>query len=270
MSSKVITFTPSKPKGPVFRSNDPTRSEIDDEKSIQDLKDSILKHEEFRARAESTPDATYMRFLVARKFDIHKATEMLLGHFRWLDEVKPEQITAEDVKSEALKKVAFYSGKDKSGRKILVLIPARHIVKTAIPEETERYTIYFLYNSCLEFTKTATSMADFGITLIYDRTDFSMGKNFDLQLTGKLMPLLQNQFPEFLGSCYIVEVNVLFYTLYKMVSVFMDSRTHSKINVLKGDYKAALTQIADKDELLEQHGGTKKEDDLPTYPSYSN
>jgi hypothetical protein len=133
-----------------------------------------------------------------------------------------------------------------------------------------------------------------GIIVILDRTDFSLSKNFDQPMASKVLPLIQAHYPELLVTLCVVEVGTAFNALYQIVSVFMEEKTKAKIRILTDDYKIPLRAMAEADQvwlhasmqnklsanallnyhlfffptilisqLLVEHGGTLKEENLP-------
>ena len=70
-------------------------------------------------------DAQLARNLRARKWDVLKAFEMLKKTLLWRKEYKPELITFEDIEEELQTGKQYRSGRDRSGRRIVVMRPSR-------------------------------------------------------------------------------------------------------------------------------------------------
>uniref|UniRef100_A0A7S0WUC2 CRAL-TRIO domain-containing protein n=1 Tax=Pyramimonas obovata TaxID=1411642 RepID=A0A7S0WUC2_9CHLO len=70
----------------------------------------------------------------------------------------------------------------------------------------------------------------------------------------------QDNYPEQLGGAYLVNAPWIFSTIWSAVSVFLDKRTRSKVQVLSAGakQKKALLEVIDADTLPEYLGGTCK------------
>jgi len=68
------------------------------------------------------------------------------------------------------------------------------------------------------------------LLLIQNRQDFSMMSNFSKTLMQQMMPLVNNNFPERIYKVCMVNCELMFNVLFKIVSPFLDARQKSKIN----------------------------------------
>lgn len=85
-----------------------------------------------------------MRYLRARQWNIHKAGKMLKDTLAWRAEYKPEEITWEDIKSEAeLKKVTILDDFDKDGRPVVFMRPRNEVPGS--PNDLKlKYVVYVM------------------------------------------------------------------------------------------------------------------------------
>lgn len=226
-----------------------------------------------------------IRFLVAREFDIAKATEMLVDVHNWRVTTRPQDITREQVDREIRKRVTMPVGVDHAGRDVVLMRAGRHFKNDRDIEDLVRMSLYLLElysrRQC-HFSKTCILDTnppaepfrtyrhpdghlcgpDAGIVWIYDRTGFSLFKNFDMEMTSRVLPLLQSRYPELLYRALIVQVDTVFHTLFKMASVFLNERTTAKVVLLTGDFRSSLLDYADADQLPVDIGGTREEAEI--------
>ncbi len=85
-----------------------------------------------------------MRYLRARQWNLHKAGKMLKDTLAWRAEYKPEEITWEEIKSEAeLKKVTILDDFDKDGRPVVFMRP-RNEVRGSPNDLKLKYVVYVM------------------------------------------------------------------------------------------------------------------------------
>lgn len=87
---------------------------------------------------------TYVRYLRARQWNLHKAGKMLKDTLRWREEYMPEEITWDEIKSEAeLKKVTILDTPDVDGRPIVFMRP-RNEVPGSANDLKLKYVVYIM------------------------------------------------------------------------------------------------------------------------------
>eukprot|EP00299_Pterocystis_sp_00344_P014816 c7365_g1_i1.p1 GENE.c7365_g1_i1~~c7365_g1_i1.p1 ORF type:complete len:278 (-),score=83.27 c7365_g1_i1:62-895(-) len=257
-------------------------------KAIQELRAELSKTVDPKV-VDEISDCKLKRFLIARKYDVAAACSMYLDDLEWRRIEKPEAITEEEIASEIAQKKFFYWGRDKEGHPIVIAKSARHFkhnrnLETCLRaiqfviEKTNRMMCHHKSHCAIangKFTAEQAMNGMFrdpethimcgeraGMVVIYDRMNFAMMKNFDHSVTTRGFPVLQLHYPEVLHKAYVTEINQVFYTIYQIVSVFLDERTKQKFAVLAGDYKPVLRQFIDEDQLLVEHGGILREEDV--------
>lgn len=71
---------------------------------------------------------TYLRYLRARSWNVHKATRMLLETLKWRASYQPDDLTWDDLESEAARgKVFVLDHKDREGRPVVFMRPRKEI-----------------------------------------------------------------------------------------------------------------------------------------------
>ena len=69
---------------------------------------------------------------------------------------------------------------------------------------------------------------------------------------------LPDYYPENLSALYAINTGIVFRSFYSAVKIFLNDTIKSKIKVFGEDYKDALLQIIDKENLPKMYGGTCK------------
>eukprot|EP00889_Picochlorum_renovo_P006226 jgi/Picre1/33256/NNA_008580.t1 len=87
---------------------------------------------------------TYVRYLRARQFHVHKASKMLKETLKWREQYKPEAITWDIIQSEAaLNKVTILDEFDNEGRPIVFMRP-RNEKQSSDNELKLKYVVYIM------------------------------------------------------------------------------------------------------------------------------
>eukprot|EP00743_Colponemidia_sp_Colp-15_P005809 GILK01006244.1.p1 GENE.GILK01006244.1~~GILK01006244.1.p1 ORF type:complete len:256 (+),score=43.00 GILK01006244.1:53-820(+) len=204
-----------------------------------------------------------LRFLKARDFNVQDAYNMWCKWVAWRIEYKADEITETEVKKEIETGKAYWYKHDKQGRPCLIVRPARHHPSQREVRETMRFAIYLLE----EGIKRAEESGVDQVVVLFDRKGVSV-KNFDRSLFGmmkELSGMLQAYYAERLACFYVLHVNWIYWTLYKIVSPFLNKRTKEKIKILK--HPSDLLNYFDIECLEEEHSGRIS---LPPLPASSN
>ena len=93
------------------------------------------------------------------------------------------------------------------------------------------------------------------IVVIYDRRGFNK-KNYDkrsMEAMKKLVPILQDYYPERLGIYFVVGANWFFKAMFSVVKTFMNKKTVDKVKLLGQDKE--LFSYFNEDELITDYGG---------------
>lgn len=94
---------------------------------------------------------------------------------------------------------------------------------------------------------TADAAGPQQLTCVYDRRGFSLRKNLDLDLVKAMIDATQNNFPERLARVIVFPTGPVLRTLWKMVRLFMDAKTRSKVEFMAGP--DSLHQYIDASQL---------------------
>ncbi len=165
----------------------------------------------------------------------------------WRKRFKAEDITPQSVSNELKSGKAFYHGVDKQNHPCLVLRTRFHFPNKTTNEETFRFGIWLIEMGIKLSNKHKSSQ----IVIIYDRKDFSYWNNFDrklISLFSSFIKIVQELYAEVMFRFYVLDVNWLFRTMWKVISPLLNSNVRKKIVIL-GDRKELL-KFFRRDQLI--------------------
>ncbi|PFH50313.1 hypothetical protein AMATHDRAFT_145401 [Amanita thiersii Skay4041] len=224
--------------------------------------------EEGKFVEERMDDATLLRFLRARKFDVAKAKEMLLNAEQWrkdfgVDELVrtfdfPEKVEVNKYYPQ------YYHKMDKDGRPVYIerlgLLDFKALYSVTTSErqlkrlvwEYEKFTTERL-PACSRArghpVETSCTILDLGGVSL---TNFYRVKDYVMQAAS----IGQDRYPETMGKFYIINAPWAFSAVWSIVKPWLDEVTVSKINILGGSYKDMLLQQIPPENLPKEYGGT--------------
>lgn len=94
------------------------------------------------------------------------------------------------------------------------------------------------------------------INMLFDMKGFSMF-TCDMECIKKLIVVLMDHFPETLKTAFVVNTNVAFKVLMKLINYLLPRRTTRKMLILGSgeDMKKTLVKCIDREVLLKRYGG---------------
>ncbi|OAV90752.1 hypothetical protein PTTG_00026 [Puccinia triticina 1-1 BBBD Race 1] len=204
----------------------------------------------------SHDDATLLRFLRARKFDLAKSKLMFIDCEKWRKEFKVDELynTFEYPEKKEVDAIypQFYHKTDQDGRPLYIeqlgKLDLTKLYKVTTPErqlqrlvvEYERFLRDRLPVCSMEHQKlieTSCTIMDLqGVGL----SQFWKVKNYVQEASH----LSQSYYPETMGKFYIINSPYLFSTVWSLVKPWLDEVTVKKIQILDSSYqKTLLLQI---------------------------
>lgn len=193
------------------------------------------------------------RFSIAHEFHVDNVIAKWKAWIDWRLSYKPEQISEdEDVIERQVEtgKLRWYKH-DKLKRPCLYYKMRFHRPKLATPEEAVRFFIFMLEKGIQEGEKLGTDK----VVVVYDRRGYSK-KNHDpatVDTMKKLMPILQDYYPERLETFYVLGANWFYRAMFEVVKVFLSEKTAKKVKVLAE--QSDLLTYFDKENLSIEYGG---------------
>jgi len=216
---------------------------------------------------ERMDDATLLRFLRARKFDVVKAKEMLISAEKWREEFGVENIMKEfDFKEKAQVDKFYpqcYHKMDKDGRPIYIerlgLLDIKQLYAITTPERQIERLVYeyekFITERLPACAKAVGHPVETSCTILdldnVSLSNFYRVKDYVMQTAS----IGQDRYPESMGKFYIINAPWAFSAVWSMIKPWLDEVTVSKIQILGGGYKTALLQQITPENLPAIFGG---------------
>ncbi|KAF8632406.1 hypothetical protein AX17_004847 [Amanita inopinata Kibby_2008] len=223
--------------------------------------------EEGKFVEERMGDATLLRFLRARKFDVVKAKEMLLNAEQWRNDYGVEELVNNfDFKEK--KEVdkwypQYYHKIDKDGRPVYIERLGQLDIKALYAATTQERQLQRLVVEYEKFlterlpacsaasghpVETSCTILDLGGVSL---TNFYRVKDYVFQAAS----VGQDRYPETMGKFYIINAPWAFSAVWSIIKPWLDEVTVSKINILGGSYKDTLIQQIPVENLPKEFGG---------------
>lgn len=255
-------------------SGHPGHLNSDQEKALEHLRTIV----DAQGYTERTDDATLLRFLRARQFDVGRALEMYVACEKWRKEFGTNTILGDfeyPEREEVLKMYPkYYFKTDKDGRPVyyehvgkvdyhaLLKITTQERMIRELVREYEAFIIYRLpaaSRECGYLQETSCTVLDLkgvGITSAKNVYPF----------ISEAAHIGQNYYPERMGKFYIINAPWGFSAVFSVIKRFLDPATAEKIHVLNSSYKKDLLKQIPEYNLPQELGG-KAESDGPIYLS---
>lgn len=216
---------------------------------------------------ERMDDATLLKFLRARKFDVAKAKLMIVEAEKWRVEFEMDDIMTFDYveKAEVDKYYPqYYHKTDKDGRPIYIErlgqldVTALYKITTQerqlrrLVQEYEKF-IQGRLPACseavgypVETSCTILDLYNVSLSSFYRVKDYVMAA----------ASVGQDRYPECMGKFYIINAPWAFSAVWSVVKPWLDEVTVAKISILGSNYKKDLLQQIDEENLPKILGGT--------------
>ncbi|CAB3977346.1 SEC14 cytosolic factor-like [Paramuricea clavata] len=245
-----------------------TKSE---EKALADLKGKLSE--------ESLADeATLLRFLRAREFDVDGACRQYMATWEWrrnndIDNIlkTPRPLTEE------LKNIMSYGFHkfDKEGRPCYVEKTGRVDVSALLRLPEDQIIRWHVWNT----EKQIEQMAEKSIELnkeittldhLHDLAGASLNLRKALSLFTRLVKLDQEYYPERVGKIFLVNTPWAFPYLWRVAKSFLDPKTRDKCVVLNSLEMGKLLDYFEAEDLPVEYGGTCRCENgcLPEIPKH--
>ncbi|KAF4679665.1 cytosolic factor, phosphatidylinositol/phosphatidylcholine transfer protein [Perkinsus olseni] len=204
------------------------------------------------------------RFVKARKCVYQNAKEMFGNHLEWRKEFQVDELRLHGFdfpEYEDAKRLYphGYHGTDKQNRPVYIertgMVDAGELLKITTFDRLLRYWVQE-YEELIAYRLPACGV-DKTCTII-DLKGLGL-KQFTPQVKNmmqKLAKVANDNYPEVLGTMFVVNAPFIFTAIWKVVSPMVDPITRSKIVVLGSNYKPTLHNVVDPSQLPDFLGGT--------------
>ncbi|KAK4542368.1 hypothetical protein LTR36_006825 [Oleoguttula mirabilis] len=221
------------------------------------------------------PDALLLRFLRARKWDVHAALIMMISTMHWrsaemhvdddimlhgealafADSKSPSSNAAqkkegEDFLAQLRLGKSFLHGTDKDGRPCCYVRVRLHKQGEQSEKALERFTVYQI-----ETTRMLLRPPIDTATIVFDMTDFSMA-NMDYTPVKFMIKCFEANYPESLGSVLVYKSPWLFQGIWKIIKGWLDPVVASKVHFASN--VEDLQQWIPKSRIMRELGGDEE------------
>ncbi|KAF7375068.1 CRAL-TRIO domain-containing protein [Mycena sanguinolenta] len=240
---------------------------IPQQHALEKLKKELIAEEIYIEGEPRMSDATLLRFLRARKFDVPKAKEMFCNNEKWRKDFGVDDIV-QNFKFPELTTVdkyypQFYHKHDKDGRPVYVerlgLLDLNALYAATTQErQLKRFVLEyekFLYERLPACSAAAGHPVETSCTIMdlqnVSLTNFYRVKDYVMQAS----KIGQDHYPECMGKFYIINAPFMFSTVWTLIKPWLDEVTVAKIDIIGKDYKGKLLAQIDANDLPKQFGG---------------
>ncbi|KAJ8080857.1 hypothetical protein PM082_017692 [Marasmius tenuissimus] len=254
------------------------------EKSLEEFKQSLQKEGLYNPGEESTvpsrDDATLLRFLRARKFDVKGALKQYSDTQRWRKKHDVDNLFTTFPVDEFEDTRRFYprwtGRRDKDGHPVYVyrlasIAPLQEELHS-VPSARRYQRIIALYEAMIRFTMPLcthlphqTDIPISSSTSIIDLEQVTFGAMWALRNhLQEASKLATANYPETLHTIVVVNSPSFFPTIWRWISGWFDEGTRKKIHVLGLDPGSVLRELINPADLPKTYGGElewKYEDD---------
>ena len=185
------------------------------------------------------------RFLIARKLKLPDTLKMIEDHVAWRAANLPVQIT-DPIITELKKGKAEQYGLDASGRPLVLVRSGKFDPKVR--------DLHVAVSAVVWLVERAVASTDGEFTILYDRTGFSLSKNWDYEYIKTVVSTLSDNYPERLGAVYLYPATMVLAGLWGLIRPFVDPRTREKVQIITSD--KALLNLVPSEYVPVAAGGT--------------
>jgi len=211
-------------------------------------------------------DRCIRRYTAAGGWKWEKAKKMLKETLKWREEAHPEKLSPANFPDICSRGMPFmyWNGYDQHGHPILYVHSRLHDAKLDRQQRLD-YSLFMLEKGiALMDTKHSKKEHIEQWVIVVDEAGRA-SRNNDLKLLRKLGPLMFNHYVERLYRIYVIRPTAAFAALVKIVSLFIDDHTKSKLALSSKDNEAVNKKVA------EEKGDSEAmiEEDQPNSPGSS-
>ncbi|KAI4119966.1 MAG: hypothetical protein LQ345_000225 [Seirophora villosa] len=223
---------------------------------------SMVKHDH--------PDGLLLRFLRARKWDVHNALVMLIATMNW--RMKEQRVDddimkngegqaaanssssnaavkreAEDFLAQLRLGKSFLHGTDREGRPMCFVRVRLHKQGEQSNTSLERYTVYTIETARLLLASNVDTAA-----IVFDMTGFSMA-NMDYAPVKFMIKCFEANYPESLGVVLVHKSPWIFQSVWNIIKGWLDPVVASKVHFTKN--LDELERFVEKSHIIKELGG---------------
>ncbi|KAH6986519.1 CRAL-TRIO domain-containing protein [Ilyonectria sp. MPI-CAGE-AT-0026] len=232
-------------------------------KNLKDKSPETFRQGLWNSILADHPDATVLRFLRARNWDVTEAMDMLASAINWRNERQVDEeivgkgetvgmklsptVDEEAFVTQYRSGKSYVRGSDKDGHPIYIIKVRLHDphLQSATAMET-----YVLHN--IETIRVLARGSCDKACLVFDLTGFGL-RNMDFHVVKFLVEVLEARYPETLGVVLVHNAPFVFWGLWNVIKRWLDPVISSKIHFTSNN--KGLTPFISKDNLQTCYGG---------------
>lgn len=212
-------------------------------------------------------DATLLRFLRARKFDVQKAKEMILSAEAWRKDFGVDDLVENfdfPEKAEVDKYYPqYYHKMDKDGRPIYVERLGKLDIKALYALTTQERQLQRLVVEYERFLRSRLPACSAAIghpvetsCTILDLASVSLSNFYRVKdYVMAASAIGQDRYPETMGKFFIINAPWAFGAVWSLIKPWLDEATVAKIDILGSGYKDKLLEQIPRENLPKEFGG---------------
>jgi len=208
-------------------------------------------------------DRTITRYLVARNWDVTKASKLLEATLKWRESFGLKDMYAGKwstvLENENETGKMYCRGYDKHGHPVIYMTPQYE--NTHDHDGNLKHLVYNIERAVRAMDNSPNPDCDGKMALIIDYEGFSLWNAPPMKTSRETLNILQDHYPERLHRAYLLRPPMIFHGFWSMISPFIDSVTREKVKFLKSDETKLIEQILNDFSLdhIEKRIGGKDE-----------
>ncbi|XP_020287427.1 motile sperm domain-containing protein 2-like [Pseudomyrmex gracilis] len=226
-------------------------------KAIAELREKFLKklddegppdprgfHPADIARIKNNDD-WLKRFLEHYEFDEQEAFNMLWEVCSWRRKFGTNDISEDNIRRDYLEEgICFSHGKDKDGKKLLIIKSKLHFKAAKDFSELQRCIVYW-------FERLEREGNGNQISIFFDMAETGLS-NLDMEFTKYLIGLFKSYYPNFLNYIIIFDMPWVLNAAFKIIKSWLPAKAIPKIKFVN---KSTVKEYVDPNDALKCWGG---------------
>ncbi|KAJ8286747.1 hypothetical protein GJAV_G00042820 [Gymnothorax javanicus] len=227
--------------------------------------------EDILSRLPSQHDHFLLRWLRARSFNVQKAETMLRKHVEFRKHLKVDTITTDWQPPEVITRylAGGMCGYDREGSPIwydvIGPLDPKGLLLSASKQDFIKFKIRYaelMQRECQQQSQKTGSIVE-SITIIYDCEGLGLKHLWKpaIEAYGEILTMFEENYPENLKRLFVIKAPRLFPVAYNLLKHFVCEETRRKIIVLGANWKEALLQYIEPEQLPIAYGGSLTDPD---------
>ncbi len=198
----------------------------DEQKVVDMLFDKL--HQESQHKITKT---AILRFYRGQQHNEEQAHKCLLAHLKWRQDNHIDDIKEDDFKNKYKtgKILAEKEYVDLKNHPMIVIFPGKHHTHNTNLDELKKMVIYFME----QMLKRADSIGE-RVVICFNMDGFKL-TSMDYDVVKLFISVLQDNYPDTLYVCYIINSPFIFKACWSMIKMWMDPITLEKIKFIHKD-----------------------------------